>query len=49
MLRWFKVVAMLTQDRQYGDFRLTSPQLREALGQMDQGTAFVVTESQFFQ
>lgn len=27
---------MLTQDRQYGDFRLTSPQLREALGQMDQ-------------
>jgi hypothetical protein len=27
---------MLTQDRQYGDFRLTSPQLREALSQMDQ-------------
>jgi len=27
---------MLTQDRQYGDFRLTSPQLREALAQMDQ-------------
>lgn len=27
---------MLTQDRQYGDFRLASPQLREALGQMDQ-------------
>ena len=27
---------MLTQDRQYGDFRLQSPQLREALGQMDQ-------------
>jgi len=27
---------MLTQDRQYGDFRLTSPVLREALGQMDQ-------------
>jgi len=27
---------MLTQDRQYGDFRLVSPQLREALGQMDQ-------------
>ena len=27
---------MLTQDRQYGDFRLTSPQLREALTQMDQ-------------
>ncbi len=27
---------MLTQDRQYGDFPLTSPQLREALGQMDQ-------------
>ena len=26
---------MLTQDRQYGDFRLASPQLREALGQMD--------------
>jgi len=26
---------MLTQDRQYGDFRLTSPQLREALSQMD--------------
>jgi hypothetical protein len=27
---------MLTQDRQFGDFRLTSPVLREALGQMDQ-------------
>jgi Tannase-like family of unknown function (DUF6351) len=27
---------MLTQDRQYGDFRLASPQLREALSQMDQ-------------
>jgi hypothetical protein len=27
---------MLTQDRQYGDFRLTSPQLRDALSQMDQ-------------
>ena len=27
---------MLTQDRQYGDFRLTSPQLREALSEMDQ-------------
>ena len=27
---------MLTQDRQYGDFRLSSPQLREALTQMDQ-------------
>jgi hypothetical protein len=27
---------MLTQDRRYGDFRLTSPVLREALGQMDQ-------------
>jgi hypothetical protein len=26
---------MLTQDRRYGDFRLTSPVLREALGQMD--------------
>jgi hypothetical protein len=26
---------MLTQDRQYGDFRLTSPVLLEALGQMD--------------
>jgi hypothetical protein len=26
---------MLTQDRQYGDFRLASPQLREALAQMD--------------
>src|SRR5262249_16088459 len=27
---------LLTQDRQYGDFRLSSPQLREALAQMDQ-------------
>ncbi len=27
---------MLTQDRQFGDFRLTSPVLREALSQMDQ-------------
>ena len=26
---------MLTQDRRYGDFRTTSPVLREALGQMD--------------
>ena len=30
---------MLTQDKRYGDFRTTSPVLREALGQMDQWLA----------
>src|SRR3954470_11482138 len=36
---------MLTQDRQYGDFRLTSPVLREALGQMDQWLTALSTDS----
>jgi hypothetical protein len=36
---------LLTQDRQYGDFRLTSPQLREALSQMDQWLTALSTDT----